>query len=239
MPCGHFIQRFCLGALCAFAAVPVAACELALVLSVDVSGSVDYREYNIQMQGLADGVRDPVVSEALVRNKAAVAVVQWTGSTRQTVTVPWKRIGGFADVEELARQIETAPRRWRHFSTAIGEALSFSLEQFIGVPDCRNRVIDVSGDGVSNEGRPPESVRFLLRTSDVTVNGLVIEGEEDDLTGYFWENVITGEGAFVETANGFDEYAEKIRLKLRRETTIQLAGPTTGIAPVPARAELD
>ena len=44
-----------------------------------------------------------------------------------------------------------------------------------------------------------------------------------DLTGYFFENVIWGDGAFVETADGFEDYPRAIRAKLRRETTKQLA----------------
>ena len=66
-------------------------------------------------------------------------------------------------------------------------------------------------------------MRTRLKAENVTVNALVIEGAEDDLTAYFWENVIWGEGAFVVTANSFDDYPERIRLKLRRETTKQTA----------------
>lgn len=208
--------------------VPAAACDLALVLAVDVSGSVDRHEYRTQMQGLADGLRDGVVSEALVAGEAAVTVLQWTGASRQAVTVPWTRMDSFERLEDFAAQVEAAPRRWRNFSTAVGEALIFAEAQFDGVRDCRRRVIDISGDGTSNEGPEPRTAHPLLMARGVTVNALVIEGAEPDLTAYFWENVITGPGAFVITANSYGEYPVRMRRKLLREVARQISGAAGG-----------
>ncbi|MEO1139767.1 MAG: DUF1194 domain-containing protein [Pseudomonadota bacterium] len=216
-----------LGWLSAFVigiSAPAAACEVALVLAVDVSGSVDEQEFNIQMQGLADGLRDASVSEALVVGEAALLVLQWTGASRQRVVVPWMRIGSFEDVEAFAAQVETTPRVWRNFSTAVGEALTFAADQFGHVPDCARRVIDVSGDGSSNEGIEPREVHPRLNALNITVNGLVIEGAEPKMTEYFWENVILGPGAFVITANSYDEYPARMRRKLLREVTKQISG---------------
>ncbi|WP_050929134.1 DUF1194 domain-containing protein [Aestuariivita boseongensis] len=203
--------------------VPVAACDLALVLAVDVSGSVDAQEYRIQMDGLAEALRDPVVSEALVRAEAKLMLVQWTGATRQRVTIPWTQMTSFIAVESFAAAVASDQRVWRNYSTAVGEALSFSLSQFADVPDCTRHLIDVSGDGPSNEGISPEGQRSALRAAKVTVNAIAIEESEPDLTAYFFENVITGEGAFVETAADFEDYPEKIRRKLLREITKQTA----------------
>ncbi len=211
----------------------VFGCDLALALAVDVSGSVDPREYEIQMQGLADALRDSVVSEALVRGGAAVMLVQWTGSSRQELTIPWTRVESFADAEALAQRIETAPRAWRNFSTAIGEALDFVLAQWGAAPICRRNVIDVSGDGVSNEGVEPLQLRPALKAAGIAVNALAIEEGGTDLTGYFWENLILGEGAFVATANSFADYPERIRMKLIRETTAQISCVGPGCAPNP------
>lgn len=202
---------------------PARACEVALLLAVDVSGSVDREEYRIQMQGLADGLRDGTVSEALVAGEAMVSVVQWTGSTRQSVVVPWARIDSFEALEAFALQVETAPREWRNFSTAIGEALDFSLAQFSGITGCSKKIIDISGDGSSNEGVLPRQVHPRLNAENVTVNALVIEGAEPKMTEYFWENVITGAGAFVFTANSYDDYPLRMRQKLLREVTKQLS----------------
>lgn len=208
-------------ALC-LSAAPVQACELALALAVDVSGSVDPQEYEIQMRGLAEGLRDGVVSEALVRANAQVMLMQWSGSSRQRISVPWQTISTFEDVDALAQRIEDTPRAWRNFSTAIGEAMRM-LEPELAANPCKHLVIDISGDGQSNEGLTPIEAQKSLRPHSVTVNALVIETSEEDLTSYFWENVIMGEGAFVVTANGFEEYPAKIRKKLQREVVVQLA----------------
>lgn len=202
---------------------PVLACDLALALAVDVSGSVDEREYRIQMDGLAAGLRDPVVSEALVRADARLMLVQWTGSSRQQVTLPWTRIDSFASLDAFAAQVESDKRVWRNYSTAIGEAMAFTLVAFEDVPDCARRLIDISGDGRSNEGVEPGSMGPRLRAAAVIVNAIAIEESEPDLTAYFYENVISGEGAFVVSASGFADYPEKIRRKLLREVTRQTA----------------
>ncbi len=205
--------------------MPAAAlsCDLALVLAVDVSGSVDASEYRIQMEGLATALQDSIVADALVDQKATVSLIQWSGSSRQEQTVPWTRIASLADVAALAQRISDAPRKWRNFSTAIGEALALAIRDLDDVPLCRRKVIDVSGDGVSNEGTAPQDMRDELRAMGIVVNALAIETDGDDLTAYFYENVIEGEGAFVITANGFADYPEQIRRKLQRETTKQVS----------------
>lgn len=205
--------------------LPTAAlpCGLALVLAVDVSGSVDTREYRIQMDGLAAALRDGIVVDALVEQQAQITLVQWTGSTRQSQSIPWTQVNTTQDVIALARRIEDDPRRWRNFSTAIGEAVALSVAAFDLVPECERRVIDVSGDGVSNEGEGPETMRPLLAQKGILLNALAIETDDTDLTAYFYENLIFGEGAFVITANGFADYPAQIRRKLQRETTKQLS----------------
>lgn len=203
---------------------PAWACDLALALAVDVSGSVDSSEYRIQMDGLAAGLRDPVVSEALVRGQAQVMLVQWTGASRQRVTIPWTKIDSFIALETFADQVAQDPRVWRNFSTAIGEALEATLLRFDEVAECRRLLIDISGDGVSNEGIEPTQIHGLLKDRGVTVNAIAIEESEPDLTAYFFENVIFGEGAFVVSASGFADYPERIRKKLLREVTQQSAG---------------
>lgn len=198
------------------------ACDLALLLAVDVSGSVDPEEYHIQMEGMATALRDGTVADALVEQRAEVALIQWTGASRQKQTVAWTQMRTHADVLALADTIENDPRVWRNFSTAIGEALQVARAVFEPVSHCMRLVIDVSGDGVSNEGVEPKTQRDPLRAAEITVNAIAIETDQTDLTAYFFENLITGPGAFVVTANGFADYPEQIKRKLQRETTRQV-----------------
>lgn len=203
-----------------------AACDLALALAVDISGSVDRDEYAIQMDGLAMALRDETVAAALVRAKASLLVLQWTGEGRQTIVLDWRAVTDHFALAQIANDITAAPRRWRNYSTAIGEALLATAKTFSdpAVVNCRRRVIDVSGDGASNEGVAPENVRDLLEQSEILVNGLAIEGSEDGLTAYYREHVIHGPGSFVITANGFEDYPKQIKRKLLRETEERFAG---------------
>lgn len=215
------LVRAILASLCLTPAAQ--ACDLALALAVDVSGSVDPSEFRIQMDGLAAGLRDPIVSEALVRGQARLMLVQWTGSSRQKVTIPWTHIDSFHELDDFATRVAEDERVWRNFSTAIGEALEMTVSSFDLVPECKRHLIDLSGDGMSNEGIEPTEMHALLRNRGVTVNAIAIEESEPDLTAYFFENVIVGEGAFVVSAAGFADYPERIRRKLLREVTQQTA----------------
>ncbi len=198
-------------------AAPATACDLSLLLAVDVSGSVDRREFSTQMIGLADALRDGIVVEALVQQGAYLALMQWTGSSRQRITIPWAHMQGPDDVLRFADAVEADARIWRNYSTAIGEALEAAHYAFADLPKCKRRVIDVSGDGVSNEGTEPELLKNALRKDGVTINAIAIETDSTDLTAYFFEHVITGDGAFVMTADGFEDYPVQIRRKLQRE----------------------
>ena len=110
------------------------------------------------------------------------------------------------------------PRRWRHFSTAIGEALVHAVELGRAAPpDCRRKVIDVSGDGESNEGLLPRDARKTAAAEGWTVNGLAIAGAFPPVDRHYERSVIIGELAIVEIADGFEDYNRAILRKLLRE----------------------
>ncbi len=212
-----------LSALVVFSAGVARACELALVLAVDISGSVDHKEYRLQMDGLAAALRDGIVVEALVAQKAMLTLIQWTGSSRQEQTIPWVQMHTDQDLANFASRVADDARVWRNYSTAVGEALVAAEDALASVPQCRRKVIDVSGDGISNEGIAPRARHAALAEIGVTINAIAIETDETDLTGWFYENLILGEGAFVMTANSFDDYPEQIKRKLQRETARQVS----------------
>jgi hypothetical protein len=94
--------------------------------------------------------------------------------------------------------------------------------------ECEKRTLDISGDGKSNLGPRPQDARIELQGDDLTINGLVIgsvggtynaEREETlaELSAYYNAYVIMGEDAFVETALNFDDYANAMARKLKRE----------------------
>ena len=203
---------------------PAMACDVALVLAIDVSGSVDAKEYRLQADGLSDALGDPIVSEALVNAQALVAVVQWSGIERQELSVPWTATDTHEDVLQLRAAIEAAPRPFRNYSTGIGDALEVAINLHNNAPRrCRRKVIDVSGDGPSNEGVEPKAVRARLDAAEITVNGLAIEGSEDGIADYYRDHVAHGPGAFVEVAKDYKDFPRAIRKKLLLELADRLS----------------
>jgi len=201
------------------------ACAVALVLAMDVSGSVNREEYALQMQGLADALGDPLVGEALVNAEALVSLVQWSGRTRQTVSIPWTSIESHADVSALRVRVAGVGRAYRNYATAIGEVLGYAADLLETTPHpCDRPVIDVSGDGVSNEGKRPADLHARLAQAGITVNGLAIRGSEPNIVGYYEARVLFGPGAFLEIADGYDDYPRAIRRKLVTELVQRLSG---------------
>ncbi len=203
---------------------PARACDVALVLAIDVSGSVDAVEYRLQADGLSNALGDPIVSEALVNAQALVAVVQWSGTPHQEVSVRWTATDTHDDVVALRRKIEAIPRAFRNYSTGIGEALREATDLIETAPrECLRKVIDVSGDGPNNEGADPTALHARLDALDITVNGLAIEGSEDGIADYYREHVAHGPASFVEVAKNYEDFPRAIRRKLLRELADRLA----------------
>lgn len=207
-------------ALVGAGAVGAGACDTALVLAIDVSGSVDAAEYALQTGGLADALEDPEIIEALVVGQVALSVVQWSGVGQQSLVQPWRRMLDPSDVADFARSARDTPRGFARSDTAIGAAIAFSVVQFAAVADCRRRLIDVSGDGQENAGFTVKTARAAAQAAGIGINAVAIEdpGSSFPITSYFRGSVIT-RGGFVLTARGLSDYPRAIREKLLRELT--------------------
>lgn len=201
-------------------ASPAASCDTALLLAIDVSGSINNQEYVLQMQGLADALGQAEVISALVYGKDRIGLVHWSGSRKQRLSLDWVPIANPDDVARLAQAIRHIKRPPDHTDTAIGQALRFSRDQFARAGDCARHVIDLSGDGAENAGGTLEAARRELADSGVILNAIAIDDPQDtfDLTNYFRNQVILP-GGFVMTAHGLADYPRAIRAKLLRELT--------------------
>lgn len=190
----------------------------ALVLLIDVSGSIDSTEYDLQKEGVARAFRDPAVVKAVWNQpfgRMAVTVVEWSDSAK--VVIPWTMIEDEASAHRLAGMFDDVIRTSRG-STALGAALAFAIDLF-GSCGCEatRRVIDVSGDGTNNSGPlPPAAARDLAVAAGIVVNGLPITGDGSDVGLYehYEREVKGGDGAFILEANGFEDFARAMRQKL-------------------------
>ncbi|MFM7344946.1 MAG: DUF1194 domain-containing protein [Tagaea sp.] len=208
----------------AFAAAPARAAEsadVAVALAIDSSSSVSMDEYYLQMEGYAAAFRHPAVAEAISTGRvgaAAVAMFEFSDAKTHTMNLEWRRLASPADLEAYAKECEIAPRLVVGGATAIGDAIDFAHEALDACPfPAARRVIDVSGDGASNQGRNVLAARADALAAGIAINGLPILNEEPALDVYFRLFVIGGPGAFVIPARDYTDFREAIRDKLVRE----------------------
>lgn len=197
------------------------AVDLELVLAVDVSSSVDAGEYELQMSGLAKAFRHPDVVSAIEASAAggiAVIVVQWSGTRAQAVAVGWTRIWDADTAARFADRILGVPRTITGGSTSISGAINFALNEIRNNAfDGARLTIDISGDGRSNAGPLPATLRDRALAVGVTVNGLAILNDQPFVDTYYKANVIGGPNAFVLPAEDYHDFARAIVEKLVRE----------------------
>ncbi|MCG8493804.1 MAG: DUF1194 domain-containing protein [Sneathiellales bacterium] len=195
--------------------------DLLLVLAMDVSSSVNFDEYGLQLNGYAGALRSPEVFNAIesgVHKKIAVTVTQWAGVKEQSILVDWKVIQTREDLEDLAEVIEYSSRAFPYGGTAIAEALQHAGNQFVRTThSAPRRVIDMSGDGKISIGQALEPVRDRIVKTGVTINGLPILNEEGKLDEYYRNRLIGGVGSFIEPARDFRSFEKALTRKLVRE----------------------
>jgi len=195
-----------------------AAVDLQLVLAVDASGSVNEVRFELQKQGYVAAFRDPRLLAAIrsgATQSIAVTVTQWTGPALQVQVVGWMRIGDQASMRAFADAVAAAPRRLFGGGTSISGAIDHAMSLFPASPfQGARRVIDVSGDGANNRGRPSTDARDDAVAAGVGINGLPILALEPNLDVYYRDNVIGGPGAFVVVAEDYETFAEAILKKL-------------------------
>jgi hypothetical protein len=202
------------------AAAPAMPIDLELVLAVDVSRSIDEEEYGMQKDGYAAAVASAAVVNAIrsgPRGAIAVTYVEWSGSAHQRQLVAWTLINDAASAQSFADQVRRAPRGFADW-TAIGAAIDFSAALFDGNGYEGDRlVIDISGDGASNNGRPPHLARDDAVARGIAINGLPILNEQSKLDEYYQDNVIGGPGSFIVPADDFASFGRALVAKLVRE----------------------
>ena len=209
----------------ASAAIPVA---VQLVLAVDVSGSVSEDRFALQREGYASAFRNPAVQQAVrstSTGSVAVAMLQWTGPALHVVAVDWTLIDDAASAERFADAIAAAPRALFGGGTSISGAIDHAMAMLARAPwPGQRRVIDISGDGANNRGRPAEDARDEAVRAGVVINGLPILTLEPDLDEYYRQSVIGGPRAFVIAVSSYQAFADAVRGKLVTE----IAGGASG-----------
>ncbi|MGC8203243.1 DUF1194 domain-containing protein [Aliiroseovarius sp. PTFE2010] len=207
-----------------------AICRQALSLGLDVSGSVDRREYALQIEGIAAALRDLEVQKAFLAMPAATVrlhIYEWAGPGSKRVLFGWTDVTARQDLDRAAQTLEDLDaRRPREPGTALGDAILFGAQALSQQRDCWRRTLDISADGPSNTGPRPREVRDSPLLSGATINALVVGSPQGGTTidanlaplvAYFRSEVIQGPQAFVEVTASYADYKSAITRKLLRE----------------------
>jgi hypothetical protein len=201
------------------AALPAKAASVALVLAIDVSGSVSPDRYALQHDGIARAFESPQLIKTInhLPGGIEVLVLEWSDPEQIAITVGWTHITNRAGAGAFAAAVR-ATHRTSSGLTAIGSAMLAAGAAFEHMPEAAaRRIIDISGDGSANYGEPPAQARDALVKRGITINGLAILTEEPDLDAYYRSNVIGGPSAFVLVAQNMASFATAIQTKLVTE----------------------
>jgi len=227
----------------------VPAVDTALILAIDVSNSVDDARYALQMEGVARALEDPEVIAAISgggMGSILLMIVAW--SDRAEVALPWQIIASAEDGRKAAQSVRGLPQRRGEY-TCVARMMGFVNNVVLPtVPAQAGRiVVDVSGDGIDNCAvrGTSDKERDLLVSAGVTINGLpiIVKGENDivgagayrapgygldnlgpdtdttTLDAWYSEHVIGGPGAFLKTAQGYEDFGRAFRQKFVTEVS--------------------
>jgi len=171
----------------------------------------------LQIHGYSDAFRQAELVRTIRagrRGRIAATFVEWSDAGRQTQSVGWTLIEDAETAQGFADAILTAygpTPGW----TSISGGIDFSIGLLARLrPNADRRVIDVSGDGANNDGRPVEAARDAAVAAGITINGLPILEVEPDLDRYYRDHVIGGPQAFLVVARNESSIAAAVMDKL-------------------------
>src|SRR5216683_3399661 len=212
-----------------------AGVDLEVILAADVSRSIDDAEFDLQRKGYAAALTDPRVLTAIqgrANGALGVCFVEWSGEEEQHVVVDWTEIRDEEDAASVAAAILAAPRSFMG-RTSISAAIDFAMTRFAAAKwQAARRVIDISGDGTNNSGRPITEARDQAIAGGVTINGLAIVNDRPNLGYsahtqppgglplYYRQNVIGGPNAFQIVVEDFNSFADAMANKLAKEIDV-------------------
>ena len=201
--------------------------DIAIVVSLDRSESIDREDATAQITGLTYALRHPRFLAAVrsgVHGRIGLSVLTWSSFGRNDIILPWMQISGSesamraADVLalDLQRDLETM----HGTQTDVAFGIELGTQQMAALPwPAEQRVINMVGDGISNIGRVAVVDRDAALAQGITVNALITaQGSAIRvLTNYFRRHVIGGPTAFVQLTNGDDDFADAMLRKMLLE----------------------
>lgn len=203
--------------------------DMALVMAIDISGSIDPDEARLQRQGYVEAFSDPVIVKAILggnHGRVAVAYFEWSDSYVQKLLIDWTLLDSKEAIQAFATRLANSPisiaRR-----TSISGAIRYAIPLFGRSPyETERKVLDISGDGSNNDGGLVTDLRHDALKERIVINGLPVMNDrpnpygfpsEADLDKYYLHCVVGGPRSFVEVAVNFEDFPRAVRKKLLQE----------------------
>ncbi len=181
---------------------------------------MDAREYQLQRNGTAAALNSPDIRDAILKGQngqVALAMYEWSGRNQQALILNWQLLQSHAAIDRAIAQLLETTRSFNEFPTAMGWSLGYGAGILQKAPQCDRQVIDVSGDGINNDGFSPSIAYKHFPFEWVTVNGLVVLSDDAQVDTYYREEVLKGPGAFLEKSFGYEGFQDAMSRKLLRE----------------------
>jgi len=203
--------------------------DLELAMLVDVSRSVDAKEFLQQRDGYVAAFKDPALfTEHIAKGahkRIAATLIYWSSPDKRVVAVDWRLVDSVESARAFGEALVAAtPGKvdlsgaTRPFdgTTAPGSAILFAFPQFAtNAFEGKRKVIILSGDGTENAGPATHKVRDdALENGVDTINALPIGSEA--LRAWFTKNVQGGKNAFTVSARDFPDLPTALQTTLRR-----------------------
>jgi Ca-activated chloride channel family protein len=189
-------------------------CATALILLLDVSGSVGARDWELQRDGHAAAFEAEQIARVIEREPLAVKAIAFADTADSLVT--WRLLRTAADAASFAAELRQAPRPWSG-GTHIGHALETALAAFPDAPcDAESRVIDLVTDADASP-IPVQAVRQQAEAEGVRINALGVG--PDTAAAWLREHAVTM-GGFVMHAESWGDFARAVL----RKVTLEVAG---------------
>lgn len=182
-----------------------------IVTGLDLSGSIDARDAQIQADGIAMAIRSPEIITAIQSGRygrIGFSVFIWADGN-YPVLVSWRLIG--SPQEALSASEEIADRLRAILGsdvlvklgalTDLSGAIDYGGEMLRTAPFATNhRIVNIIGNGIDNVAEGASTARDRLVAQGVTINGVTL-GYDRSIYEYFRREVIGGPKAFVLTAH--------------------------------------
>lgn len=208
-----------------------------LSLLVDVSGSISNAEWQLQRDGYAQAFQTMNFNAIVgTGNSIAVNFVEWSNGSQQSQRVGWTLISNQAEAVAFGNAIAAIGTRAFNENTGPQSALKWITDNSGSGADSNSfqgnnftsdmQIIDVSGDGVRNDGLTGTQGRDWAVAAGIDqINGLVIGGD-NTVFQYYQQNIQAGTNSFVNAVANFSGFAAAIREKIHLEVsqTIPLPG---------------